>query len=1639
VKLSAPPPMRYVPGMEEPLVATGPVTEQEGKDLDAALSVFHDAPAKAGPAGDYDDYAKPLLAFVGAHPQSNWNVALFVDIGLGYYQAGYFSRTFGYLEKAWKLGRNATTPQAKRMVDRAIAELADMHARLGHAKELEALFTDIGKRPISGSAEQKMEGAKDGLRLFYSRPDISYLCGPMALRVVLVSLKASPEQIRIAEDARSGVHGFSLEELATLADKTRLKYELVRRDPGQPIPVPSIVNWNVHHYAAITEARDGLYHLQDATFGAMGSEVTGKAIDAESSGYFLVPVEAAGATAKNGWHVIASNSDEAKAVYGMGNTFHVMPGEVTPLDPKTGGCDVHDAYKQNTCTGASGMAIASAHLAAVSLNLEDTPVGYRPQKGLAAYDTLRYNARDTDQPANFSSSNVGPLWTHSWQAYIQDNPNTPGSSVTRIVAGGGGYDYSVLMALGDASYNSTSGGFTPEAYDNSQLFRIPATGQATSYERHFPDGSKETYALSNGATAFPRIMFLTSVADPAGNTTTLNYDKTFRLKSVTDAVGRNMKYTYGLPSAPFLITKMADPFGRNAQLTYDTSGRLASITDPVGITSSFMYSSATEPDFITQLTTPYGASIFSDIPNPNDPIIPLNPPLVDRSLAMTDPLGNVELVYVYQNQSVTGTGSEAATPAGMNNDNPYLQWRNTYYWDKHAAANGGVTTDANGNPIAEKWLISPGDNYPVIYHWFHQCCTIDYISNQIGSVKKPLEKYREWTNYPNQPTVYYSGSLIRPTFIGRVLDDGTTQLAKASYNSLGLPLTGVDPIGRSTKYTYATNNIDLLTVQQLTAAPATYTTIATFSDYNSQHEPQTYTGADGQVWRYSYNTAGQLSTITDPNNGITTYNYDAQDRLSTVQNANLKTVLTLTYDSADRVQTRTDSEGYTLTYDYDKLDRVTKITYPDGTTDSYNYTFQGGANGGKPSLELRKHIDRLGRATKYDYDADRRLIKVTEPGAISTAYDYYEDGTLKNITDAKGNVTHWEIDLQSRPTSKTYAFGTANAQTETYTYEVTNSRLHSVTDALGQLKTFSYGHDNRITGITYTNTVNPTPNVALAWDPFFPRLSQMTDGLGSTTYGYTPIGTLGALKLATIDGPFGNDVIGLTYDQLGRLAGRNVPGGNEAFAYDATSRLTSHGTPLGSFTYGYLGETDQTTSRSVTNGPTTVSTGWGYDTNVNDRRLISIANSGVTRSYTLGYLNGTTINPYDIMSITDTAAAGHPFASQSHSYSYDNIDRLLSATATVPGNDAYVYDKLHNATTVTTPSGTVKAKYNDLNQLEKWGTKTYSYDADGNTLSGDGTRTYKWDAENRLVEIDYVGSAAKTNFAYDGMGHRTIDVETAVSGGSTITRYLWCGAIICQTRDGIDNVLRRDLDEGEFNIVSGQRLVYMPDQLGSARDVLDATTGALAEATDYSPYGAITQTFGTTPTDYQYATLFNHSASGLNLATYRAIDGVTGRFISRDPAKETGGMNLYAYVEGNPIVALDWSGLAGRGANHDQSLERDPDEWFGEGGWESWQKNYKNDGSHDQKMTDRCNELRKWMNRLCIIDPVLKAKAEAAREWCDKNFPPGGGSAPAPVTSAAPGGASQTVGTAAHLAVYYWIVSEGLRILFPPRNLVPAP
>jgi RHS repeat-associated protein len=66
--------------------------------------------------------------------------------------------------------------------------------------------------------------------------------------------------------------------------------------------------------------------------------------------------------------------------------------------------------------------------------------------------------------------------------------------------------------------------------------------------------------------------------------------------------------------------------------------------------------------------------------------------------------------------------------------------------------------------------------------------------------------------------------------------------------------------------------------------------------------------------------------------------------------------------------------------------------------------------------------------------------------------------------------------------------------------------------------------------------------------------------------------------------------------------------------------------------------------------------------------------------------------------------------------------------------------------------------------------------------------------------------------------------------------------------------------------------------------------------------GAIQTTLG-------YAGMFHHARSGLYLTHYRAYDPRLGRWLSRDPIWEAGGINLYGYVFNDPISNYDPSGL----------------------------------------------------------------------------------------------------------------------------------
>lgn len=496
------------------------------------------------------------------------------------------------------------------------------------------------------------------------------------------------------------------------------------------------------------------------------------------------------------------------------------------------------------------------------------------------------------------------------------------------------------------------------------------------------------------------------------------------------------------------------------------------------------------------------------------------------------------------------------------------------------------------------------------------------------------------------------------------------------------------------------------------------------------------------------------------------------------------------------------------------------------------------------------------------------------------------------MTDPKGNTTTWGRDLQSREVTKTYADGT----TRTTTYETTTSRVKSVRDALNQSKQYTYANDDQLLNITYVNPVNPTPAVTFAYDAFFPRVTSMMDGSGTTVYTYNAGGGLGALRLAQEDGSYSNDTIGYQYDALGRLTTRTVDSSSEMFGYDALNRWLNHSNPLGTFAQTYLGETTQLTGRHRANSVLGVD--FTYGDNNHDRRLLGINNNG-SRNYT--YVT----TPENLISRIQDAGLGQ---TQTWNYSYDNADRLQTAQAISAPSYAYAYDPADNFTAITTPLGTTNYTANNLNQVVAANGLPYSYDVNGN-LTADGARTYAWDAENRLLKINYPAQPARnTQFRYDGRSRRVAIIS---NNGTTTTesRYLWCGESLCQSRTANDVVTRRYYAEGEARPVDNTLLYYSRDHLGSVRNALNVQTGSSVAFFDYDAYGKPTQTYAQLTTDFRYAGMFYLQEAGLYLTHYRVYDPTNGRWLARDPIEEQGGTNVYAYVGNNPLRWVDPLGL----------------------------------------------------------------------------------------------------------------------------------
>ena len=226
------------------------------------------------------------------------------------------------------------------------------------------------------------------------------------------------------------------------------------------------------------------------------------------------------------------------------------------------------------------------------------------------------------------------------------------------------------------------------------------------------------------------------------------------------------------------------------------------------------------------------------------------------------------------------------------------------------------------------------------------------------------------------------------------------------------------------------------------------------------------------------------------------------------------------------------------------------------------------------------------------------------------------------------------------------------------------------------------------------------------------------------------------------------------------------------------------------------------------------------------------------------------------------------------------------------------------------PITAVDAYGNTKGQHVQWtvngnGSQALTYDSVGN-LTSDGSRIYEWDAANRCIAINQ--GTHRTEMTYDGFSREVKRVEKENGTIVSTKQFIWCALQRCEERDASNQVSKRFYSQGEQ--IGGSAYFYNRDHLGSIRELTDGNRIVRARY-DYDPYGRRTKLSGDLDADFGFTGHYI-SSQYLDLAfdPFRIYGADLGRWISRDPIGEAGGINLYGYVQNEPINRIDDLGLA---------------------------------------------------------------------------------------------------------------------------------
>lgn len=309
-----------------------------------------------------------------------------------------------------------------------------------------------------------------------------------------------------------------------------------------------------------------------------------------------------------------------------------------------------------------------------------------------------------------------------------------------------------------------------------------------------------------------------------------------------------------------------------------------------------------------------------------------------------------------------------------------------------------------------------------------------------------------------------------------------------------------------------------------------------------------------------------------------------------------------------------------------------------------------------------------------------------------------------------------------------------------------------------------------------------------------------------------------------------------------------------------------------------------------------------------------------------------------------------------HSYAYDAISRLLSATgrestshaesyrwadAPVAGSPnaesaqaytrQYTYDKVGNIQTLQQTGSnaftrTFSYDDNSLNNISVSEAETgFEYDANGNLTQSGESRFYEWNEKDQLAFFKIQAGEEPSVYAhylYDAGGQRLKKIVWDQQGNKEVTVYI----------DGVFEyrLKQEDSEDKEQNIVhfmddsthiaqvrigasfnddiEDEIHYILDDHLGSSTARLN-TSGGIIDRQEYYPFGdSSLRTYS--KKRYQYIGKEKDQESGLHYLGQRYYAAWTCRFTSVDPlALKYSSQSPYAYADNNPIMKSDPTGM----------------------------------------------------------------------------------------------------------------------------------